>query len=123
VKVLVCGSRDWTDNEEVWVRLDELNRRLVGGITVLIHGEARGADTFAGEWACERKVHVLSYPAEWTKYGKQAGPIRNRQMLQGGQPGLVVAFSEELRPSSGTWNMVNLARRADVPVLWYRGDF
>ena len=85
------------------------------GITVLIEGEAKGADSLARNWAIANKIKLLMFPAQWNKYGKAAGPIRNKQMLVEGKPELVVAF---LAPHSiGTRNMIAQARAANVRTI------
>ena len=81
-------------------------------ISCLVHGAAHGADTLAGEWAKIRGVPVEVYPAEWTTFGRAAGPIRNKRMLVQGKPDSVVAFPGGL----GTAGMVRLATQAGVPV-------
>lgn len=73
-----------------------------------------GADILGGRYGEENKLSVLRFPAQWSKFGKSAGPIRNRQMLRDGAPDLVVAF---LAPNSrGTKDMINAAKKAGVPV-------
>lgn len=107
-RVLVCGGRNYSDWERVYDLLDRLHR--ASPFSMLIHG----ADTLAGEWAASRYVPVEEYPAEWAKYGRRAGVMRNKQMLKAGKPELVVAF-----PGSwGTANMVRLA--AAVPLVVIR---
>jgi acyl-CoA synthetase (NDP forming) len=56
--------------------------------------------------------HVTSFPANWKKHGKSAGPIRNQLMLDVGKPDLVIAFPG----GSGTADMIRRARKAGVPV-------
>lgn len=60
--------------------LDYLNER-VERVDVLIHGAASGADTVAKEWAEDRAVMDDPHPADWDRYGKRAGPIRNADMV------------------------------------------
>lgn len=62
------------------IALDYLHER-VETIFALMHGAARGADTVAAEWAQDRAVMELAHPADWDRYGKRAGPIRNAEML------------------------------------------
>lgn len=109
-RVLVCGDRHWSDRGAILDRL----RRLPSD-TVVIHGAAQGADTIAGEVAVSLGFTVEPYPADWARYGRAAGPIRNAKMLQDGKPDLVIAFHADIPASRGTRNMVNLARKADVP--------
>jgi hypothetical protein len=81
-------------------------------IGLVIHGAARGADRMAGEWAATAGVPVAEFPADWRRYRRGAGPVRNRQMLVEGRPDLVLAFPGK----SGTENMVRQATAAGVPV-------
>lgn len=113
MRLLVCGGRDYADAETLFARLDEFASEHP--VELVIEGEAPGADTLAREWAVSRGIPVEKYPADWTTYGKAAGPIRNRQMLVEGKPDYVVAFPTN--PSRGTWNMVSQSREAGVPVI------
>lgn len=80
---------------------------------VVIHGDAKGADTMADSWAVVNWCEIQSYPADWDKYGKRAGYLRNMQMLVEGKPDLVVAFPG----GRGTANMIKLAEEAGVEVI------
>ena len=113
--IIVCGGRDYHDMRAIYAALDRMSAK--GGIGMIIHGGAGGADTLAGAWAFQRCVPCLSVPADWGKHGKAAGPIRNRQMLERVVDG-VVAFPG----GDGTADMCRQAREAGVPV-WepYRG--
>jgi hypothetical protein len=107
MKILVCGGRDYFDAERIDRVLDTLGPSLV------IHGDARGADALAANWAVKRGVPHKPYPADWHYHGKSAGPIRNRLMLKEGKPQLVVAFPG----GAGTADMVGAAMQAGVPVV------
>jgi hypothetical protein len=115
VKVLVCGGRDYADREALFNTLDAIHEQ--DPITVIIEGEAKGADILAKEWGFENGISVWMYPADWKKYGVAAGPIRNKQMLDE-QPTLVVAFpTGRLSESKGTRNMVEQAQKAGVRTI------
>jgi hypothetical protein len=77
-------------------------------------GDYVGADYFAEMWCDRRHVAHEQYPADWEQYGKAAGMMRNRQMLEEGKPDLVVAFHDDIAASKGTKNMVDIARAAGV---------
>jgi hypothetical protein len=118
--VLCTGGRDYVDREHVFGTLDAIHAGTVyapplaegiHGIATLVHGGAGGADRIAERWAIERGVTIETYPADWTKYGKGAGPRRNTAMAArlvalGHWRGLVVAFPG----ARGTANMVAQAR-------------
>jgi len=113
MRIIVCGGRDYQDRDAVFHYLDTLNKKM--GIDALIHGSAAGADSLAREWAAKQGVLCWAYPAQWDRYGKPAGPIRNQKMIDVGKPDGIVAF-----PSTGpgTSNMVDLAEKAGIKV-WF----
>lgn len=114
MRLLVCGDRNWTDWDYIFVALDAIHREF--GVDVVIEGEARGADIIGRFWAKDRGIPVEPYPADWDTFGKSAGPIRNRLMLTEGRPDMVVAFHPDLLNSRGTRDMVTAAKKAGVPV-------
>lgn len=79
----------------------------------VISGKAKGADTLAIDWAVVNWLTWDEYPADWEKYGKSAGYIRNQQMLDEGKPDYVIAFPG----GAGTKNMKERAIKAGVPVI------
>lgn len=117
IRVLVCGGRNVFDRERIYQVLDAIHDLYT--IEVLIEGEAKGADSLARAWAEEQTgILIAPFKAQWAKFGKAAGPIRNKQMLDDGQPDLVVAFPfGPLSSSLGTRNMVEQARKAGVRVV------
>lgn len=112
MKVLVCGGRDYADKLALWCVLDGLGPPEVSAI---ISGMARGADSFAAEWAERFGFALLKFPADWEAHGRAAGPIRNQRMLDEGKPDLVVAFPG----GRGTADMVGRAKKAGIPVKEY----
>lgn len=108
MRVLVCGDRRFDD----WSLLCQVLGRF--GIDEIIEGGATGADFLARVWAKYLGVPFREFPANWKLYGKAAGPIRNKQMLDEGKPDLAIAF---LAPGSrGTKDMIEQARKAGVEV-------
>lgn len=114
MRVIVCGSRNWGEypdqREKIYAALDAIHAETP--ITFLWHGNAKGVDTVAGTWGeIKQTICVCPVPAEWSKYGDRAGPIRNKNMLGQGID-LVIAFPG----GKGTTNMIAQAKRAGVPV-------
>lgn len=107
MRILVTGGRDYGDRAYLFRVLSILHE--LQPLSLLIVGDAPGADRFAWQWAIENKVSWIRYPADWGRYGRAAGPIRNRQMLEA-QPQLVLAFPG----GRGTADMVNAANAAGV---------
>ncbi|UMO76018.1 DprA-like DNA processing chain A [Planktothrix phage Pra-JY27] len=112
LRILVCGGRDYEDRPAVYRALDRLHAKR--GISLLIHGAARGADTLAREWAEDRNVPLMEFMADWKRHGFAAGPLRNQQMLDKGRPDGVVAFPG----GNGTADMVRRAQSSGLKV-WF----
>jgi hypothetical protein len=115
---LVCGGRDFgkSFDEKCWLEnmLEELAEAR-GWPSHIIQGGASGVDTCARVWAVYSDTPYTEYPAQWSEYGKSAGFIRNKRMLDEGKPDLVVAFPG----GKGTKMMVELAKKAGVEVIEY----
>jgi hypothetical protein len=110
MRVLVCGGRDYGNTAEERKALYAVLNSL--DVTLLIEGGARGADALGKAWADYRGIKSHQFPANWELYGKAAGAVRNKQMLDVGKPDLVVAC----KGGRGTANMVSQASSAGVPV-------
>ena len=124
-RVLVCGGRDFGNLEYqkrfVLSSLSRLAEEIGEQRMTIIEGGARGADHWAGCWAQSRltkygKNRLIVCPADWERYGKRAGYIRNYEMLTKYDPVLVVAFPG----GDGTKMMCELAVKHEVPVRKYR---
>lgn len=115
-RLLVFGDRNWTD--------EVLVRRLLFNLPhlTLIHGAARGADTIAGRVAAEFGWRVHAYPADWNRYGRAAGPIRNQQMLDEGKPEAAICFHDDLSASKGSRDMAQRCLLAHLPIWLVRHE-
>jgi hypothetical protein len=119
--VLICGDRDWYNVKRIREILKKLKDK---GYDTIIEGEARGADSIArisgedfGFKIMRRDEKTRGFPAEWDKYKRAAGPIRNSEMLKVGKPELVIAFHNSILTSKGTKNMINQAIRAKIKTI------
>lgn len=114
MRVLVCGTRSYFNEPFMRSVLEKLDKGAV-----IIEGEASGADSQARVVAESLGLAVEKFPANWSKYGRSAGFVRNTQMLQEGHPDEVYAFFEDLgayEKSKGTKNMIAQASRVGIPV-------
>ncbi len=121
-RLIVCGGVDFTDYAMLSRELDALIAAL--GTVTLVSGGARGADALAGRYAAERGNPIRVFPAEWKRYGKAAGPIRNRAMLRFAGEAQAQAAAFWNGKSRGTANMIALAEQAGILCrIWlYRKD-
>lgn len=111
--VAVTGGRDYRDIDRVFAELRAIHTSDRGPITKLIQGGAKGADRIAVAWADNHMIEVVTYPADWELYGRMAGPIRNREMLDDGKPDVLVAFPG----GKGTASCVREARKLGIEVI------
>jgi hypothetical protein len=133
MKLLITGDRNWNNRQLIYVWLKKLKAL---GYDQLIEGEARGADTIAKEEALKlgytllnRNEKTVGWPALWDDfkrmypiedYGmkwKSAGTERNIEMLNKGNPDLVLAFHPDLSKSKGTKHMVNISKLKNKKVI------
>ena len=110
--VLVTGDRNWTDREKIRQVLTEYDPLT----TLIVEGGARGADTIAREIAEELGFDVLEVKAQWEKYGRAAGAVRNKLMYDKSHPTVVEAFHSNLGASKGTKHMVEYSKKGGTPV-------
>lgn len=119
MNVIITGSRDWNNTQLIYNKLDALLEEFHS--LTIIHGRAKGADFIAGVWAKKHGVPVVEFPAEWKRFGKAAGMIRNREMLEAYPDALVVAFP--LPQSIGTYGMLKEAEERGHGIWVYKGNY
>jgi hypothetical protein len=87
----------------------------IGMITEIVCGEARGVDAMGKQLADAIKVPTKSFPADWDKYGKPAGYIRNKEM--GMYADVLIAIWDG--KSRGTRHMIDIMNELGKPALVY----
>ena len=71
-------------------------------VTEVVCGGARGADTWGALWAHSQSIPVKMFPADWSRYGKGAGAMRNKQMALYTDAAIVFLYQN----SRGSANMI-----------------
>lgn len=122
-KVIIAGSRDFNDYIRLEKELDYLLKdKIEEGYTILIvSGRAKGADQLGERYARNRNFDIEMHPADWNKYGRRAGMIRNSEMAYSGDA--LVAFWDG--ESRGTKQMISVMERLNKPlriILYNGGD-
>lgn len=120
-RVLVSGSREWKDDQTV-------KQLLVAAMDhfesdpkdiVLVHGAARGLDSIAASVGKELGFSIEDHPADWKKYGRSAGHIRNQEMVDLGAD-IFLAFP--LGESRGTRSCMERAKKSSEVLKTYFFD-
>lgn len=117
-RILVTGSRDWTDAAVISNALHAAFTMHNREPMTVVHGGARGADQLAGavvrEWAGRYPLSEEVYLPDWDTHGRKAGFLRNRIMVRTGAD-LCLAFIKN--ESRGATMCAELAEAAGIPVL------
>lgn len=121
MRVLITGGRDFRDWKKACSAFDYWHLRL--DITLVIQGgqvsrdprdqEKWGGDYYAKKWAGLRGIPVVEERVtdeEWKKFDRDAGPMRNRRMIDRHKPEKVIA----LPGGKGTQDMLNQARACGI---------
>ena len=118
IKIAIVGSRDFVDFEEFKEKVTPIFLELVGNIDCIISGGAKGADSLAEEYAKVNKINTVIYRPDWKKYGRGAGIVRNRAIIENSD--LVIAFIKN--NSRGTTNSIKVARELNKELMVFELD-
>lgn len=114
-RIIVCGCRDWTDRTRLEnAIMGALIRANTSNVEIVHGGCPTGADEIASRLCETGRINEQIYKADWNKFGKRAGPIRNEQMAKDGAD-LCIASWDGL--SHGTKNMIDNAVRYGIRTL------
>lgn len=104
MKTIIAGGREFDDYELMTISLSD----LPWTITEVVSGTARGADQLGELFAMDHDIPITRFPADWDKYGKSAGPLRNEEMAE--YADACVCFWNGSTHRSGTYHMINFAK-------------
>jgi len=106
VKLIIAGSRDFTDYK---LLVDTLEAEGFNAKTVteVVSGCAHGADKFGERWAMVKSIPIKYMRADWDAYGKRAGFVRNGEMAEYADACIVFWNGT----SKGTKHMIDVAKR------------
>lgn len=115
IKVIIAGTRDFNDyaflkkNVDYFLQGINPNNEEIE----IVSGNARGADKLGERYAKEHNLPVKLFPANWDKYGKRAGYLRNQEMAN--YSDVLIAFWDE--KSKGTKHMIDIAKKQGLTVI------
>jgi len=114
LKVIVAGGRDFADYNKLSAVIFDYAESVGDDVGVaIVSGMARGADALAHTFAKNEGVQVYEFPANWDKYGKRAGYVRNTEMAEFADA--LIAFHDGT--SRGTANMIQTMLNMNKPIL------
>lgn len=120
-RIIVAGTRDFNNYEMLNTELSDFIDTILDDVEAqadieFISGTAKGADSLGEKFAKSRGYSLKFFPADWNKYGKAAGPIRNKQMAEYASEERGVLFAFWDGKSRGSKNMIELAKTYGLEV-------
>ena len=115
IKVIIAGTRDFNDYAFLKKNVDYFSQGINPNNEEIeiVSGNARGADKLGERYAKEHNLPVKLFPANWDKYGKRAGYLRNQEMAN--YADVLIAFWDE--KSKGTKHMIDIAKKQGLTVI------
>ena len=115
-RIVIAGCRDYTN----YIQAKQYIERAISNIKnefelIFVSGGADGADALGERYAKEIGYKLEVYPAQWKRYGKKAGPLRNKQMAEISD--YVICFWDG--QSRGTKSMIDEAKSLNRPIKVY----
>ena len=123
-RIIVCGGSKFNDYSLLESSLNRIFNEYSGDAIEIISGHAKGTDSLGERYAKEHNLKCTVFAADWKRYGKAAGPIRNSQMLKYAKQEnpIVIAFWDG--KSHGTKDTINKAKKLNVrcEIIMYEGE-
>jgi len=112
-RIIVAGTRDYSDYETFSKVIADTVSNLSDNKIIFISGAAKsGADALIIRWCKENNYPCAEFPADWDKYKKSAGYIRNVEMSDVGTH--LIAFWDG--ESNGTKHMIDIATEKKLSI-------
>ena len=112
-RIVVAGCRDYENYTRAKVYIDYCISEIKNKYTLIfVSGGCRGADYLGERYALENGYKIEKYKANWEKYGKSAGPRRNKKMAQIADYIICFWYGK----SKGTKSMIMLAKQFNKPL-------
>lgn len=119
MRIVIAGCRTFCEYDEARQAIcrDLACLKPSGAVTVL-SGGCRGADQLGERFAKELGWDIERYLPEWETYGRAAGPLRNKRMIE--QCDAVICFWDG--KSKGTRSLIQYAQKLSKPLFVHMVD-
>lgn len=111
--ILIAGARDVENTSPLIEKMHYIISNFPSNV-VIVNGACKGIDLISSYIARQKGLNVIEELADWNKYGKAAGPIRNKLMLDKYPIQYAYLFHPDIENSKGTKNMRNLLIRYGI---------
>lgn len=115
MKVIVAGSRklDALGSTRLINLVDEAINLSGFKITEIVSGGCYGVDVAGERWAGKKKIPIKIFLPDWNRYGRAAGPFRNKDMAEYAEASIVLCYDN----SKGSINMISNMNKINKPCL------
>lgn len=107
MRIAIGGCRDYEEYREFCEFVSMCMEKMEREEVVILSGHCSGVDLMAERYAAENGITLEIFPANWAKYGRAAGPVRNKQMVE--RADAVIAFWDG--KSKGTASLLQYAKK------------
>jgi len=111
MKLLISGSRQVTDYDKIASGADEL------APDAILHGGAEGADQLAQAYADLNGLPTEVIRPDYQKHPWKVAPLERNTELVNRADAVLAIYATGRRRQGGTWDTVQKALRAGLPVL------
>lgn len=111
MKTIIAGSRGITDYRYLLNCLLKVDIE----ITAVVSGTAKGVDALGEKYALDAGIPLIRFPADWARYGRGAGYIRNEEMADFADACIILWDGR----SSGSKHMLKEARDRGLKVFLF----
>lgn len=117
-RIIVAGSRNFQDEGMLFSTLDKIISEIGDNNIEIVTGGCRGADEIGKQYAIEHGYKHTEFPADWSKYGKKAGYIRNKEMAEYASKTNAICIAFPVGESKGTRMMMDIAAKQYNITTW-----
>jgi len=111
MKLIIAGSRHLTDIDSAGINT-LIEYCEIENVTEIVSGAAKGIDSVGEQYAKDYNIKLTTFPAQWDRFGKAAGYIRNKEMAEYADELLLIWDGK----SRGSSNMKEVMQKLDKPV-------
>lgn len=114
MNIAIVGSRWYAEYDTI--KKYVLSKIDINDVDCIISGGANGVDRMAEKLAKELKIKTKIFFPDWKKYGKAAGLIRNKDIIESSD--VVFAFWDG--ESRGTKSSIEIAEKMNKKLYIYK---
>ena len=114
-KLIVSGGRNFHNYSYLKREVDHLALTTIHDNIEIVSSGANGADKIGERYAFRHALDLTKFPADWDKYGDDAGHYRNGEMVEHAD-GAIIFWNNK---SKSAEDLIQQAKQAGID-LWIK---